>query len=83
MASSRRVLTRIDAAAAQACAAALRWYKALLSPLLPRACRFEPTCSAYAAEAFRKHGLARGAGLALRRLLRCRPFGGGGVDAVP
>ena len=77
------MLTRIDEAVAKACAVALRGYKIVVSPLLPRACRFEPTCSAYAAEALRKHGFARGARLALKRLLRCHPFGGRGVDAVP
>ncbi|MFZ1946387.1 MAG: membrane protein insertion efficiency factor YidD [bacterium] len=73
----------MNAAAAKACAAGLGGYKTLLSPLLPRACRFEPTCSDYAAQALRKHGFARGIGLAVRRLLRCHPFGGSGVDAVP
>jgi putative membrane protein insertion efficiency factor len=49
----------------------------------PTACRFVPTCSAYAAEAIATHGLARGAGLGMRRLARCRPFGAHGVDPVP
>lgn len=58
-------------------------YKRLISPLLPVACRFTPTCSEYAAEAIRRHGAMRGTGLAIRRLSRCRPFGGGGEDPVP
>ena len=58
-------------------------YKRLISPLLPTACRFTPTCSQYAAEAIRRHGAARGLGLSIRRLSRCRPFGGGGEDPVP
>jgi putative membrane protein insertion efficiency factor len=63
--------------------AALAFYKRVLSPLLPPACRFEPTCSVYAREAIERHGLARGAALAARRLLRCHPFHSGGLDPVP
>lgn len=63
--------------------ALLRFYKAALSPLLPRACRFEPTCSVYAREAVERYGLARGTALAFRRLLRCHPFHRGGLDPVP
>jgi uncharacterized protein len=68
---------------ARAAAAVLRFYKAALSPLLPRACRYEPTCSIYAREAIERYGFRRGAGLALRRLLRCHPFSPGGIDPVP
>ena len=49
----------------------------------PSPCRYWPSCSAYAAEALERHGLARGGALALRRLLRCSPWGGHGVDPVP
>jgi putative membrane protein insertion efficiency factor len=63
--------------------AAISLYRRAVSPWLPVACRFDPTCSAYAAEAIRLHGTARGAALALARILRCRPFGGGGHDPVP
>jgi putative membrane protein insertion efficiency factor len=63
--------------------AALRTYKRLLSPLLPPACRFSPTCSEYAVEAIEKHGLVRGGTLAARRLLRCGPWHPGGYDPVP
>lgn len=49
----------------------------------PSPCRFWPTCSSYAKEAIELHGAARGAWLALRRVLRCHPFGGSGVDPVP
>ena len=63
--------------------ALLAFYKRVVSPLLPAACRFQPTCSAYASEAVRRHGAWRGARLALGRLLRCRPGGGGGEDPVP
>ena len=62
---------------------ALDAYKRFLSPLLPRACRFEPTCSVYAREAIARYGIGRGAALAVRRLLRCHPFHKGGFDPVP
>jgi putative membrane protein insertion efficiency factor len=58
-------------------------YKRWISPLLPRACRYEPTCSVYAREAVERYGLIRGARLAGARLLRCHPFRPGGVDPVP
>ncbi len=62
-------------------------YRVLISPVLATwvgpACRFEPTCSAYAREAICEHGIARGGWLTLRRLLRCRPAGGWGYDPVP
>jgi len=62
---------------------AIRAYKAWISPWLPRACRFEPTCSVYAAEAIELHGVLRGLGLAARRLARCHPLCRGGFDPVP
>lgn len=58
----------------------LELYKRRISPLLPPACRFTPTCSEYARLALLKHGLARGGVLAAGRLLRCQPFHPGGVD---
>lgn len=61
----------------------LKAYKRLLSPLLPPACRFYPTCSEYAAAAIAKHGFLRGGILAAKRLARCHPFHPGGVDLVP
>jgi putative membrane protein insertion efficiency factor len=67
----------------RAALAALRAYRALVSPCLPVACRFTPTCSRYASEAVERHGVLRGGALALRRLLRCRPLGGRGLDPVP
>jgi uncharacterized protein len=64
-------------------AAALRGYKRFISPALPPACRFVPTCSEYAAEAVEKHGVLRGGTLAVRRLVRCGPWHPGGFDPVP
>jgi putative membrane protein insertion efficiency factor len=55
-------------------------YKRRISPLLPRACRFSPTCSEYARLACLKHGFWRGSTLAAGRLLRCNPFHPGGID---
>ncbi|HSF39594.1 MAG TPA: membrane protein insertion efficiency factor YidD [Thermoanaerobaculia bacterium] len=55
-------------------------YKRRVSPLLPRACRFSPTCSEYARLALLKHGFWRGSFLAAGRLLRCQPFHPGGID---
>ncbi len=58
-------------------------YRGALSPLLPRACRFEPSCSAYGLEALSTHGARRGSWLTLKRLCRCHPWGGYGYDPVP
>jgi putative membrane protein insertion efficiency factor len=63
--------------------AALRAYKRYLSPMLPNACRFVPTCSEYAMEAVDRYGVFRGTGLALWRLLRCHPLAKAGHDPVP
>ncbi len=63
--------------------APIRIYQRLISPLLPRRCRFVPTCSEYAVEAIGKHGVLRGSWLALRRFLKCHPFHPGGYDPVP
>ena len=61
----------------------IRFYQRYVSPMLPPACRFTPTCSHYAIEAIQKHGALKGLWLALRRLLRCHPWGGSGYDPVP
>ncbi len=63
--------------------ASLRFYKRWLSPLLPSACRFHPTCSVYMMEAIELHGSLRGVWLGLKRLGRCQPFCEGGCDPVP
>jgi putative membrane protein insertion efficiency factor len=62
---------------------AIRAYKTAVSPLLPPACRFTPTCSEYAYLAVERHGVLRGSWLAAGRLLRCHPFARGGFDPVP
>ena len=61
----------------------LRGYKRCVSPLLPSACRFEPTCSVYVYQAIEKKGVWRGLFLGLKRLVRCHPFCAGGFDPVP
>jgi uncharacterized protein len=63
--------------------ATIRAYRRFISPLFPRTCRYEPTCSAYALEAIQVHGALRGSWLAVRRISRCHPWGGGGLDPVP
>ena len=62
---------------------AVRFYQRAVSPNLAPRCRFEPSCSAYAAEALQVHGAARGSWLAARRLAKCAPWHRGGVDLVP
>lgn len=61
----------------------VRAYQLVLSPLLPAACRYQPTCSHYAIEALEKHGAWRGGWLAVKRIARCHPFRPGGYDPVP
>ena len=63
--------------------AAIRFYRGKISSGLPPACRFTPTCSAYALEAVEKYGALKGGYLALRRILKCHPFHKGGYDPVP
>ncbi len=70
--SARRVLVSL-----------LHGYHRYVSPLLPPACRFVPSCSMYAAEAIETHGVLEGSWLALRRLARCHPWSRGGFDPVP
>jgi putative membrane protein insertion efficiency factor len=63
-------------------AALLTAYKRFLSPFLPSACRFQPTCSEYMREAVLRYGALRGVWMGIRRLLRCHPFHSGGYDPV-
>jgi len=62
--------------------APIRFYQLCVSPLLPRRCRFVPTCSEYAVQAIEKHGI-KGVWLALKRILKCNPLHPGGYDPVP
>ncbi len=61
----------------------IKVYRYLISPLKGPSCRFSPTCSAYALEALKIHGLWKGILLSLKRVVRCNPFGGFGLDPVP
>ena len=61
----------------------IKFYQLCISPLKPPTCRFTPTCSQYALEAFRKYGPIKGFWLSLKRILRCHPWGGSGYDPVP
>jgi uncharacterized protein len=83
MASDRGLSRAPNAAAGWVMRAAIRAYQLTIAPILPPSCRFEPSCSHYAAEAIARHGPWRGFGLALHRLLRCHPWGGSGYDPVP
>jgi len=61
----------------------IRVYQLFISPILPSACRYNPTCSRYGMEAIKKYGAIKGGYLAVRRILRCHPWGGSGHDPVP
>ena len=61
----------------------VRLYQVAISPYPPASCRFTPTCSQYAIQAIRKHGPLKGTWLAIKRILRCHPWGGSGYDPVP
>ncbi|MDP2761861.1 MAG: membrane protein insertion efficiency factor YidD [Sideroxyarcus sp.] len=61
----------------------LRGYKLLISPILPPACRFHPSCSQYAEEAINRHGPLKGLWLSVKRVARCNPWSAGGHDPVP
>jgi len=61
----------------------VRFYRYFISPLLGQNCRYQPTCSAYALDAIRLHGGLKGGWLAIKRVMRCHPWGGSGYDPVP
>jgi len=68
---------------ARVAAVPVRAYKLVVSPFLGANCRYQPTCSAYALEALERHGALRGGWLAIRRMAKCHPWGGSGIDNVP
>jgi putative membrane protein insertion efficiency factor len=72
----------VRSAAIRVAIAPIRLYQRLISPTLPRRCKYHPTCSAYAVQAIRSYGILRGSVLAGWRLLRCNPFSLGGYDPV-
>ena len=61
----------------------IRFYQTAISPFTPATCRYSPTCSQYALEALKKHGIVKGGWLAFKRILSCNPWGGKGHDPVP
>jgi uncharacterized protein len=80
---AREILAPLRAALVWLVLLPIRAYSRLISPLFGARCRYYPTCSAYAEQAIRAHGVVRGGALAAWRLVRCNPFSAGGVDEVP
>ena len=62
---------------------AIKFYKFFISPMMPQACKYYPTCSVYSIQAIKRFGLIRGGYLSLKRILSCNPFSDGGIDPVP
>jgi len=79
----KQLLSRFLALLSRLLVLPIRFYQVAISPLLGPSCRFTPTCSEYARQAILKHGPFKGLYLAIRRLLRCHPWGGSGYDPVP
>ncbi len=79
----KSALAPLSAFAAKVLICPIRFYQRYISPLTPPSCRFTPTCSQYAVEALQKHGPLKGLYLAIKRILRCHPWGGHGYDPVP
>ena len=83
VAPGRRLLRMVLRLPAYVLILAIRIYQVLLSPMLPAACRYQPSCSAYAVEAVERYGALRGGWMAAKRIGRCHPFRPGGYDPVP
>lgn len=81
--AGRPVVRALAGAARWSAIALVRGYQLFVSPLFPAACRYIPTCSAYAVEAIERHGVVRGGWLAAKRIARCHPLRPGGHDPVP
>ena len=79
----KRILSYISRAGVWLLSQPIIFYRRFISPLTPPVCRYTPTCSAYALEALRRHGPVKGLWLAVKRILRCNPWGGSGYDPVP
>ena len=83
MQSLRQLAKHISRAIAWLLVLPIRFYQRFITPYTPASCRFTPTCSQYALEAFRKYGPVKGFWLSLKRIIRCNPWGGSGYDPVP
>ena len=83
MSNQNKLMAAIKKAAIFPFIILIRFYQICISPIKPNCCRFTPTCSQYALEAFRKHGPFKGLFLTVKRILRCHPWGGHGYDPVP
>ena len=79
----KRILSFLSHCLAGVLVVPVVFYQKIISPFTPPSCRFTPTCSEYARQALLKHGPVKGLYLAVRRLLRCHPWGGSGYDPVP
>jgi putative membrane protein insertion efficiency factor len=81
--AERKHIGKLEHACTSLARAVIAFYRILISPVLPMSCRFSPTCSDYTQQAIKKHGMLKGSMLGLRRILRCHPLGGSGMDPVP
>ncbi|HEB60496.1 MAG TPA: membrane protein insertion efficiency factor YidD [Phycisphaeraceae bacterium] len=79
----RRLVKFVVSLPSHGCILLIRIYQVSLGPFLGGQCRFQPTCSYYAIDAYREHGFWKGSYLAMKRILRCHPLGGSGYDPVP
>ena len=78
-----KIFNKVETYAVKFLLSLIKIYKLFLSPLLGNNCRYHPTCSSYAIEALETHGLIKGLYLAIKRVSKCHPLGGSGIDRVP